>query len=342
MLASHLAKDLQLELIGDDRDIRAIAPIQSASSRELAFVSQTRFLSDLELTQAGVVIVKPEWLDQVPSASSAILASDPYLAFARASHYFAPKSEAVSGIHTHTSIHASASVDPSASIGPNVTIGAGTVVGKGAVIGANVSVGDHCVVAANCRLEAGVVLYSNVHLGERCRIHSNAVIGSDGFGFAPSRDGWVKIEQLGGVRIGDDCDIGANTVIDRGALDDTVLGNNVIIDNLVQVAHNCVIGDYTAIAGCVGLAGSTRIGKHCTLAGGVGVVGHLEICDHVHVTAMTMVTKSITEPGSYSSGAPMMTSPEWRKSAVRMSQLESLNKRVLQLEKLLNKAQREP
>jgi UDP-3-O-[3-hydroxymyristoyl] glucosamine N-acyltransferase len=341
VLASLLAKHLQLELVGDDREILAIAPIHIASSTELAFVSQLRFLSQLAATKAGVVIVRPDWLDQVPEHCTAILASDPYLAFARATRYFVVAESVTPGVHPSAMVHPEAIVDASASVGPNVSIGKGSEIGAEVVIGANVSIAEHCKVGAGCRLEAGAVLYSNVHIGRRSRLHSNAVIGSDGFGFAPSPEGWVKIEQLGGVRIGDDCDIGANTVIDRGALQHTVLGNNVIIDNLVQVAHNCVIGDHTAIAACVGLAGSTHIGKHCTLAGGVGVVGHLEICDNVHVTAMSMVTKSISEPGSYSSGTTMMPSTEWRKSAVRMGQLESLNKRVQQLEKLLSKQTRD-
>lgn len=341
MLASLLARNLQLELVGDDLDVSAIAPIQTASSTELAFVSQPRFLSQLASTDAGVVIVKPEWQDKVPKGCAAILASDPYLAFARATHYFAAASHVLVGTHPSAQVHPEARVDASASIGPNVVIGKGTEIGANVVVGANVSIGGHCRIAPSSRLEAGVVLYSDVHIGQGCRIHSNAVIGSDGFGFAPSPQGWVKIEQLGGVRIGNDCDIGANTVIDRGALQHTVLGNNVIIDNLVQIAHNCVIGDHTAIAACVGLAGSTVIGRHCTLAGGVGVVGHLKICDNVHVTAMSMVTKSIDEPGSYSSGTTMMPSAQWRKSAVRMGQLEDLNKRVQQLERLLNMVTRD-
>ena len=341
MLASILAEHLQLELVGNDRDISAIAPIQTASSTELAFVSQVRFLSQLALTRAGVVIIKPAWFDRVPEGCAAILAPDPYLAFARATHYFAAASEFATGIHPSAQVHPEARVDATAAVGAHVSVGRGTEIGPSVTIGANVTIADRCKIGAGSRLEAGVVLYSDVHIGQRCRIHSNAVIGSDGFGFAPSPEGWVKIEQLGGVRIGDDCDIGANTVIDRGALQHTVLGNNVIIDNLVQVAHNCIIGDQTAIAACVGLAGSTRIGRRCTLAGGVGVVGHLDICDDVHVTAMSMVTKSISEPGSYSSGTTMMPSVEWRKSAVRMGQLENLNKRVQQLEKLLSKETRD-
>ena len=170
-------------------------------------------------------------------------------------------------------------------------------------------------------------------IGERCILHSNCVIGADGFGFAPGPDGWEKICQLGGVRIGNDVEIGACTTIDRGALDHTVIADGVIIDNLVQVAHNCHIGKNTAIAGCTGLAGSTIIGENCTLAGGVGVVGHVEICDNVHVTGMTMVTRSITRPGSYSSGTPLMHTRDWRKSAVRFSQLEKIQQRLAAVEK---------
>ncbi|HEY7776516.1 MAG TPA: UDP-3-O-(3-hydroxymyristoyl)glucosamine N-acyltransferase, partial [Kineobactrum sp.] len=189
------------------------------------------------------------------------------------------------------------------------------------------------VIGAGSRLYPGAVLYHGVQLGEQCTIHSQAVLGADGFGFAPDGAGWQKIHQLGGVRLGNRVEVGACTTIDRGALEDTVVEDGAIIDNLVQIAHNCHIGKNTAIAGCTGLAGSTIIGANCTLAGGVGVVGHVEICDGVHVTGMTMVTKSITEPGSYSSGTPMSATRDWKRSAVRFTQLDSIQRRLTDLEK---------
>jgi UDP-3-O-[3-hydroxymyristoyl] glucosamine N-acyltransferase len=206
-------------------------------------------------------------------------------------------------------------------------------VAAGAVVGANVYLGHNSRLGAATRVFPGAVIYHDVHVGENCVIHSQAVLGADGFGFAPGPSGWEKICQLGGVRIGDGVEIGACTTVDRGALDHTVIEDGAIIDNLVQIAHNCRIGKNTAIAGCTGLAGSTIIGANCTLAGGVGVVGHVEICDDVHVTGMTMVTKSITQPGSYSSGTPMARTGNWKRSAVRFSQLESIQKRLAAVER---------
>lgn len=336
MKLQEVALALELEVIGDDdRELSGIAPLNRASSSELAFVSHGRFLADLKEAKAAAVIVKREWLDDVPQSCSALVSSNPYLDFARATHLFKPTSAHDAGRHPSAIVAPSAVIGADVYIGPNVVIGERVEIGEGVYLSPNCHISDDCAVGKGSWLGSGVVLYRDVRIGDDCKLHANAVLGSDGFGFAPSSEGWVKIEQLGGVRVGSRCEIGANTVVDRGALDHTVLGDNVIVDNLVQIAHNCVIGDRTAIAACVGLAGSTIIGKDCTLAGGVGVVGHVEICDGVHVTAMTMVTKSITRPGSYSSGTMMMESADWRKSAVRMSQLDALTKRVNQLEKLL-------
>ena len=201
------------------------------------------------------------------------------------------------------------------------------------MLGANAYLGHDSHLGAGTLVHPNAVIYYDVRIGENCVVHSQTVLGADGFGFAPGPQGWEKISQLGGVRVGDGVEIGACTTIDRGALDHTIIEDGAIIDNLVQIAHNCRIGKNTAIAGCTGLAGSTIIGANCTLAGGVGVVGHVEICDNVHVTGMTMVTKSITEPGSYSSGTPMTATNEWKRSAVRFSQLDSIQHRLVALEK---------
>jgi UDP-3-O-[3-hydroxymyristoyl] glucosamine N-acyltransferase len=239
---------------------------------------------------------------------------------------------------TVAGIHPSAVIDPSARIAASATVGAYCVIGADVVIGENTVLGAHCVVGAGCIIgarsffHANVTLYHHVVLGNNVVIHGGAVIGADGFGFAPDGQRWQKIHQLGGVVIGDNVDIGANTCIDRGALDDTVIGNNVIIDNLVQIAHNVKIGNGTAIAACVGIAGSTEIGQHCTIAGAVGIVGHLRIADRVHITAKSLVTGSISKSGSYSSGTALTETKAWRKNAVRFSQLDALFQRVRALE----------
>jgi len=236
-------------------------------------------------------------------------------------------------VHASAVVSPDAEVDPTAAIGPHVVIEAGAVIGPHVVLGAGVYVGQQSHLGTATRIYPHVAIYHDVHIGEYCVVHSQAVLGADGFGFAPGPDGWEKICQLGGVRIGDRVEMGACTTVDRGTLDHTVIADGAIIDNLVQIAHNCRIGRNTAIAGCAGLAGSSIIGDNCTLSGGVGVVGHLEICDNVHITGMSMVTKSIREPGSYSSGTPLSATRDWKRNAVRFSQLESIQKRLAGLEK---------
>jgi UDP-3-O-[3-hydroxymyristoyl] glucosamine N-acyltransferase len=249
------------------------------------------------------------------------------------SHLFDPKPKAVAGIHPSAVVAEDAQVDASASIGPFA------VIESGARIEADVSIGAHCFVGARCVVgEVGwlaprVTLYHDVTIGKRVVIQSGAVIGGEGFGFANEKGIWRKIAQIGGVTIGDDVEIGVNTAVDRGALSDTRIGDGVKLDNQIQIAHNVQIGDHTAMAACVGISGSTRIGKHCMLAGGVGLVGHIDICDNVFVSGMTMVTRSITEPGSYSSGTAMQPLADWRKSAARIRQLDDMAKRLQQLEK---------
>lgn len=328
----ELAERFQLTLAGDpDVPVTGLATLVAAGPQEIAFLSNRKYLSQLTETRAAAVILHPDLVEQCPVAT---LATDnPYLAFARVTHVFALQGDVVAGIHPSAVVHTDANVAASASIGPFAVVEAGAEIGAGAILGAGVHVGMGSRVGAHTRLHPGAKVYHDVFIGERCTLHSNCVIGADGFGFAPGPDGWEKICQLGGVRIGNDVEVGACTTIDRGALDHTFIADGVIIDNLVQVAHNCRIGKNTAIAGCTGLAGSTIIGENCTLAGGVGVVGHVEICDNVHVTGMTMVTRSITEPGSYSSGTPMMNTRDWRKSAVRFSQLDKIQQRLAAMEK---------
>ncbi|MBM70231.1 MAG: UDP-3-O-(3-hydroxymyristoyl)glucosamine N-acyltransferase [Haliea sp.] len=328
----ELAAFLGAELRGDPSlSVTGIAPLGRASASQLSFLASARYLGQLQQTRAAAVILRPDQAERCPVAC--LLADNPYLAFARATALFVDETPVEAGVHPSATVSAQARLAPGVSVGANVVIDAGADIGPNVVLGANCVIGERCRIGAGTRLHASVVLYRDVTIGEHCTLHANAVLGADGFGFAPSPEGWQKIHQLGGVRIGNRVEIGACTTIDRGALEDTVVEDGAIIDNLVQIAHNCHIGKNTAIAGCTGLAGSTIIGANCTLAGGVGVVGHVEICDNVHITGMTMVTKSITEPGSYSSGTPMASTRDWKRSAVRFAQLDSIQKRLAGLEK---------
>ncbi len=328
----ELAQRLQLAVVGDPgRRITGLATLASAGPGELSFLANRKYVGQLAGTRAAAVILHPDLAEQCPVDS--LLAEDPYLAFARLTRLFDTAPQPERGIHASAVVSADAFVEDSVCIGPNAVVEDGARLAAGVILGANVYVGKGSTVGEGSRIHPGAVLYHDVHLGRHCVVHSQTVLGADGFGFAATSQGWEKICQLGGVRIGDRVEIGACTTIDRGALDDTLIADGVIIDNLVQIAHNCRIGKNTAIAGCTGLAGSTIIGENCTLAGGVGVVGHVEICDNVHVTGMTMVTKSITEPGSYSSGTPMSATRDWKRNAVRFAQLDSIQRRLARIEK---------
>ncbi|MEM8560840.1 MAG: UDP-3-O-(3-hydroxymyristoyl)glucosamine N-acyltransferase [Pseudomonadota bacterium] len=328
----ELADRFGLEFTGEKaKTVSGIATLGEAGPNDVAFLANRKYISQLKSTRAGAVILSSDMASDCPT--DCLLTDTPYLAFAKISQLFDKASGARPGVHCTAVIAEGATVDASASIGPHVVVEPGVTVGPEVELGAGTYVGPGCQIGARTRVLQHVVMYRNVFLGEDCIVHPQAVLGADGFGFAKGPDGWVKVAQLGGVRIGCRVEIGVGTSIDRGALGHTVVGDGVIIDNQVQVGHNCRIGENTAIAGCVGLAGSTTIGRNCTLAGGVGVVGHVEICDNVHVTGMTMVTKSITRPGSFSSGTPMTDTARWKRNAVRFSQLESIQQRLATLEK---------
>jgi UDP-3-O-[3-hydroxymyristoyl] glucosamine N-acyltransferase len=279
------------------------------------------------------VLLKPADADGY--AGDALLVADPYLAYARISHLFDPKPKSAAGIHPTAVVAEDAFVDPAASVGAYAVIESGARIAAGVTIGAHCFIGARSVIGEGGWLAPRVTLYHDVRIGQRVVIQSGAVLGGEGFGFANEKGVWQKIAQIGGVTIGDDVEIGVNTAIDRGAMDDTRIGNGVKLDNQIQIAHNVQVGDHTAMAACVGISGSARIGKHCMLAGGVGLVGHIEICDGVFITGMTMVTRSITEPGSYSSGTAMQPAAEWRKSAARIRQLDDMARRLQQLEKIV-------
>lgn len=331
----EVAARLGLELVGDpDTSVEGLASLASASSQDLTFITSRKRLPALKSTSAVAVILKPEWRLDCPVAC--LIAEDPYLAYARASRLFDRRATPERRVHPTAHIATGVMLGKSVSIGPGVVIEAGVCIADEVVVEAGVFIGEGTRIGARSHLYPHVVMYHGVRVGEDCRIHAGAVIGADGFGYALGPDGWEKIAQLGGVWLGDRVEVGACSTIDRGALDDTVIGDGVIIDNQVQIAHNCRVGKNTAIAGCVGIAGSTTIGENCTLAGAVGVSGHLEICDNVHLTGQARVTRSITVPGSYSSGTTLAPTREWARNALRFAQLDTLEGRLSTLEKIVS------
>lgn len=330
----ELARRFGLEARGDSTGvIRGVAPLARAEREQLAFLANPRYASELPRTGAGVVVLRAEHADASPVP--VLIANDPYLAYARIAALFEDVPASTPGIHATAVIAADARIDATASIGPGCVIEAGTIIETGALLGPHCVIGPDCTVGAQSRLGARVTLVTRVVLGKRVLIHAGAVLGADGFGLARDKDGWVKVPQLGGVRVGDDCEIGANTTIDRGALEDTVLEEDVRLDNQIQIAHNVCIGAHSALAGCAAVAGSATIGRNCLIGGSAGVLGHLEITDGVTITAMTLVTHSIRKPGVYSSGAPLEENRAWRRNAARMRQLDAMARRVATLEKQL-------
>lgn len=322
-----LAERFGLDLRGDGaREIRGVATLARAGDGQLAFLANPRYRAQLATSTAAAVVLRADDAEAWPGA--ALVAKDPYAAFAKIAALFDTPADRTPGIHPAAAIDPSAEVSPLAVVGPFVSIGARSRVAAGAVLGPGCIVGEDCEIGEDCELVARVTLVRRVRLGRRVLIHPGAVLGADGFGIAMDHGHWIKVPQLGGVRIGDDCEIGANTTIDRGALDDTVLEEDVRLDNQIQIGHNVRIGAHTAIAGCAAVAGSASIGRYCLIGGGAGVVGHIEICDRTVVTAMSLVTSSIREPGEYSSGTPLMDNRSWRKNAARFRQLDALARQV--------------
>ncbi|MFD0737754.1 UDP-3-O-(3-hydroxymyristoyl)glucosamine N-acyltransferase [Lysobacter koreensis] len=340
--AAQLAERFGLVLHGDGAvQVHGVGTLARAEAGQLAFLANPKYRSQLAQTSASVVVMRAD--DASDFSGTALIARDPYVAFARLAALFEPRPRHAPGIHASTDIDPSAVVANDAHVGAFVSIGARSRVEAGARIGPGCVIGDDCVVGAGCELVAGVTLVARVRLGQRVLVHPGAVLGADGFGLAMDRGGvqtggpqndapgephWLKVPQLGGVLIGDDCEIGANTTIDRGAIEDTVLEADVRLDNQIQIGHNVHIGAHTAMAGCSAVAGSARIGRYCLIGGGAGVLGHLEICDKVVVTAMSLVTASIREPGEYSSGTPLMDNRSWRKNAARFKQLDAFVRRT--------------
>ncbi|MBE7941264.1 MULTISPECIES: UDP-3-O-(3-hydroxymyristoyl)glucosamine N-acyltransferase [Ramlibacter] len=315
---ADIVQSLGGELRGDPQCvIEGIAPLESAQPGQIAFLANPKYRQQLAASRAGCVIVGAALADEAQQRGDCIVTPDPYLYYARLTQLWKRGLAAGTGpaIHPSAVVDPEAVVDATARIGPLCVVERGARIGAGTVLTARVNVGERCTV------------------GERCILHPGVVIGADGFGFAPDKGAWVKIEQLGAVRIGDDVEIGANTCIDRGALGDTVIEDGVKLDNLIQIAHNVRIGKHTAMAGCVGVAGSATIGAHCTVGGSAGILGHLTIADHVHISSFTLVTRSIHEPGQYTGVFPIDDNASWEKNAATLRQLHKLRERVKALEK---------
>ncbi|MDE0747938.1 MAG: UDP-3-O-(3-hydroxymyristoyl)glucosamine N-acyltransferase [Porticoccaceae bacterium] len=329
----EIAAYLKAELRGDPEvRIKGLNTLQNAEVGQLAFLSNPKYSKDLADTHASAVILSEK--SAMDYSGDCLMTADPYLAYALISEWFTYAESRDSFVHSSVTLDVSAKIAANVYLGPNVVIKEDVVIDAGCYIESNTVVGARSKIGENSHISSNVTIYHDVTIGNSARIHSGAVIGADGFGFAPRETGgWQKIHQLGGVTIGNNVEVGACTTIDRGALNDTRVGNGVILDNHVQIAHNAVVGDNTAMAAYAGIAGSSTVGRNCILGGDVKIVGHLMVCDNVMFTAKTLVTKSVTEPGSYSSGAmPLMKTVDWRKNSVRIGQLDDIARRLKKLE----------
>ena len=317
--------------------VQRLAPLETATAADLSFITGARHAKWLDTTRAGALIVTPDLVAVASARGPCLETADPYLYFARLTQWWRARRDAVDAdagpaIHPTAVVHATAQLGVGVRVGPLAVVGAHAVLGDGAELGAHAVVEPRARLGAGSQLAAHVVLGRDCGLGDRVLVHGGTVIGADGFGFAPHQGQWVKIEQLGAVRIGHDVEIGANCCIDRGALDDTVVEDGVKLDNLIQIGHNVHVGAHTAMAGCVGVAGSARIGAHCTVGGGAIVLGHLTLADHVHISAASVVMRSILQPGQYSGVFPIDDNKNWEKNAATLRQLHRLRERLKALE----------
>jgi len=327
---ADIAKAIGAQVHGDGSQlITSIASISNATAGSVTFITGKKFVEELRASKASAIIMSQAFVDE--TTATCLVMDNPYLGYARLTGLWS----SLSNPEKLTGVHSNACVDESVVSGKNVSIAAHAVIDADVSLADNVTVGSGAYIGAGCVLGSGTNVHANATIqhgcviGRDCEIHPGAVIGADGFGFAPGGEhGWQKIHQLGGVRIGDYVSVGACTTIDRGALEDTIVSDGVILDNHIQIAHNVTIGTNTAIAGCTGIAGSTTIGANCRIGGAVSIVGHISICDNVLVTANSFVNRSVTDAGSYSSGFPLETSREWRKNAVRLRHLDQLSRQV--------------
>jgi UDP-3-O-[3-hydroxymyristoyl] glucosamine N-acyltransferase len=328
------------QLVGDaDLEVLAIAPLDSAGASHISFLSNSKLRALAAQSGAAALILSP--LDDptvaATYAGARIVTTNPYAYFARVAQYFASLVDHVPapGIHPSAVIDPNATVDPTAHIGPHVTIEAGAIIGAHVIIDHGCFVGREAAIGEHTHLFANVTFHARCRIGKRGILHSGAVVGTDGFGFAVEGGVYLKIPQTGRVLIGDDVDIGANTTIDRGALDDTIIADGVKLDNQIQIGHNCQIGAHTAMAGCVGVAGSAKIGSRCTFGGAAMVLGHLEIADNVHISSGSMVSRSVLEPGQYTGFYPLAKNAEWERSAAIVRNLDAMRARMRNLEKTI-------
>jgi len=312
------------ELHGNpDTLITGLAALEVATPADLSFLSNPKYNHQLAASNAGCIVVAPAFKTEALARGACIVSDQPYVYFAKLTQFWKKHLVSQQAVHTDSPIHSSAVVHPLASVSASASIGPLCVVERGATVG------------AYSVLKARVSVGENCHVGDRCILHPGVVLGADGFGFAPHQGQWEKIEQLGGVRLGHDVEVGANTCIDRGALGDTVIEDGVKLDNLIQIGHNVRIGRHSALAGCVGVAGSAVIGAYCTVGGGAVILGHLKLADHVHISAASVVTRSLLKPGHYSGIFPIDDNAMWEKNAATLKQLHRLRERLLHLEKLI-------
>ncbi|MBQ4833004.1 UDP-3-O-(3-hydroxymyristoyl)glucosamine N-acyltransferase [Pseudoalteromonas sp. MMG010] len=331
---SQIAEYLGAELQGDGAvEITKIATLANAHTGHIAFLANKKYRPQLEATNATAVILSPS--DAPYYEGNKVIVENPYVSYAKLAQKMDTTPRSAKGaIHPSAVVHPSAIISDSASIGANAVIEADAVIAEQVQIGPNSFIGERVRIGAKTKLWSNVSIYHDVEIGSHCLFQANCTIGSDGFGYANEQGQWIKIPQLGSVLIGDNVEVGAGATIDRGAIDNTVIESNVILDNQVHLAHNVEVGFGTAIAGCTVVAGSTTIGKYCQIAGLVGINGHISICDGVILTGMSMVTKSITESGVFSSGMPHLTNKEWRKSIAHLRNLTDMKDRIKALEQL--------
>jgi UDP-3-O-[3-hydroxymyristoyl] glucosamine N-acyltransferase len=312
--------------------VHQVATLEQGRPGTIAFLANERYLSQLGATRASAVIVGAAARDA--TGLPRIVCQNPYLYFARVATLFNPEPPPVAGIHATAVVAPSATVDQSVELGPHVVVGAGARIGARCIIGAGCHVGEEVEIGADTRLFPGVTVYARCIIGARVRLHSGVVIGADGFGLAPDGERWVKIPQIGRVVVGDDVEMGANTTVDRGAIEDTVIEEGVKLDNQIQIAHNVHIGAHTAIAACAGVAGSARVGRHCRIGGASGIAGHITLADNVEVSAHTIITRSIDKAGTYTGAYPFEANRDWRRNAAQLRHLNELAQRVRELEAL--------
>jgi UDP-3-O-[3-hydroxymyristoyl] glucosamine N-acyltransferase len=334
---ADLITGLDASIKGDpDCLISGISTIQQSKPGHITFIVNSLYKKYLPTTQASAVILDVAHAEDCPV--NAVICRNPHFIYSQIAAFFAEQPSFETGIHATAVVDINPHIDLTAKIGPHCVIGKGVKIAADVIIGPGSSIGDHVEIGQGTRLDANVSIYPNVKIGKRSHIASGTVIGSDGFGFANQQGAWHKIPQLGSVVIGDDVDIGANTTVDCGAIENTIIENGVKLDNLIQVGHNVKIGANTIIAGCVAIAGSTVIGKNCMIGGATCFAGHITICDNAMITGMTAVTKSILEPGVYSSGiVGAVPNHEFRKNNARFHRLENLMQRVKTLEAALKK-----